>query len=66
MPERDGEQSCYAKDQREGQEVPLFPEEIDVCIFKKFHAAYDPFKTTIDRGLTTVLDTQCLAALFAA
>src|SRR4029077_10263314 len=44
VPERHGKQSCHAEDEREGQEVPLFPEEIDVCISKKFHAAYDPFK----------------------
>src|SRR5260370_2839999 len=44
MPERHGKHSGHAEDQREGQEVPLFPEEIDVCISKKFHAAYDPFK----------------------
>src|ERR1700737_5574658 len=44
MPERHGKHSGHAEDQREGQEVPLFPEEIDVCVSKKFHAAYDPFK----------------------
>src|ERR1700694_2183605 len=44
MPERHGKHSGNAEDQREGQEVPLFPEEIDVCISEKFHAAYDPFK----------------------
>src|SRR6202140_4538895 len=44
MPERHGKHSGYAEDQREGQEIPLFPEEIDVCVLKKFHAAYDPFK----------------------
>src|SRR5450759_2597246 len=44
MPERHGTHSRDAEDQREGQEVPLFPEEIDVCVSKEFHAAYDPFK----------------------
>jgi hypothetical protein len=44
MPERHGTHSRDAEDEREGEEVPLFPEEIDVCVSKEFHAAYDPFK----------------------
>src|ERR1700716_424596 len=50
MPERHGKHSGNAEDQREGQEVPLFPEEIDVCVSKKFHAAYDPFKNRFWEG----------------
>ncbi len=37
MPKRHGKQSSHAEDEREGQEVPLLPEEIDICISKKFH-----------------------------
>jgi hypothetical protein len=44
MPEGHGKHSGHAEDEREGEEVPLLPEEIDVCISKEFHAAYDPFK----------------------
>src|SRR5208282_2670025 len=36
MPERHGHHSGHAEDQREGQEVPLFPEKIDACVAKKF------------------------------
>jgi hypothetical protein len=47
MPERHGKHSGHAEDQREGEKVPLFPEEIDACVSKKFHAAYDPFKNLL-------------------
>ena len=59
MPERHGKHSGHAEDQREGQEVPLFPEEIDVCVSKKFHAAFDPFK--ISRWSLVVGRSQSVA-----
>src|SRR5437660_10010100 len=59
MPECHGKHSGHAEDQREGQEVPLFPEEIDVCVSKKFHAAVDPFK--ISRWLLVVGRSQSVA-----
>jgi hypothetical protein len=37
VPERHGKHAGHAEDQREGEEVPLFPEEIDICIAKEFH-----------------------------
>jgi hypothetical protein len=55
MPERHGKHSGHAEDQREGQEVPLFPEEIDVCISKKFHAAFDPFKNRFGKGTASAV-----------
>src|SRR5580698_957546 len=64
MPEHDGKQSSHAENQREGQEVPLFPEEIDVCIFKEFHAAYDPFKSR--RWSLVVLSFGCVGLLKSA
>jgi hypothetical protein len=39
VPEQHGEDTGHAKDQREGEEVPLLAEEIYVGIAKKFHAA---------------------------
>jgi hypothetical protein len=44
VPKRHGQDSRDAEDQREGEEIPLLPQEIDICIPKEFHAAYDPFK----------------------
>src|SRR5579862_749541 len=61
VPERHGEQAGHAENQREGEEVPLLPQEIDVCIFKEFHAAYDPFK--IGRWPLVIGRSECIVRL---
>jgi hypothetical protein len=38
VPERHGQNPGDTEDQREGQEVPFLPEEVDICILKKFHS----------------------------
>ena len=38
MPEQHRENSRYAEDEREGDEVPLLTEKVDIRITKKFHA----------------------------
>jgi hypothetical protein len=55
VPKRDGKKTGYAEDQREGKEIPLFPEKIDVCISKEFHAAYDPFKIIFGQGTASAV-----------
>jgi hypothetical protein len=37
VPEQHGKNASHAEDQREAEEVPLFAQEIDICIAKKFH-----------------------------
>jgi hypothetical protein len=37
MPEQHRTYACDAEDQREGDEVPLLAQEIDIRITKKFH-----------------------------
>ena len=37
VPEQHGENPRHAEHQREGQEVPLLPQEVDVRIFEEFH-----------------------------
>jgi hypothetical protein len=49
MPKRHGKQSGHAENQREGKEVPLFPEKIDVGILKKFHS--NPLKPLLQYGV---------------
>ena len=39
MPEQHREDASDAEHQRKGNEVPLFAQEIDIRIAKKFHAA---------------------------
>src|ERR1700719_1045168 len=44
MPECHGKHSRHAEDKREGQEVPLFPEEIEVVVAKKFQVQTPSFR----------------------
>jgi hypothetical protein len=44
MPEQHGKHSRHAENEGKGEEVPLLPQKIYVCVSKKFHAAFDPFK----------------------
>src|SRR5208283_339038 len=60
VPERHGKHSSHAEDQREGQEVPLLPKEIDVRVSKEFHAAYDPFKKSVVSRQSSVVSRQSL------
>jgi hypothetical protein len=44
MPERHGEYPRHAENQRKSEKIPLLPKEIYICVSKKFHAAFNPFK----------------------
>jgi hypothetical protein len=65
VPERHGKHSGHAEDQREDEKIPLFPKEIEVRVLEEFHAAYGPFKKSVDSRQSLVVRAASVVFGFA-
>jgi hypothetical protein len=50
MPEQNGKHAGHAENQGKRQKIPFLTEKIDVCIPKKFHAAFPLMRPAHTRG----------------